>query len=340
MHALFDYARWVADSLAITVEGKKVIHSGFTKLIEVQQLLEARLAVDTGGFAFRATIGWFWSLLYWIDQPWLAEHAKQIFDLERIEKEPAKAYGWAAWNTYLTGTNPHIDYYRLLQAQYDYAVEQVAKIAENPDDPNDKPLDRLCEHLMVLYGRGQLTLESDGGIVKRLLTNSSGAVRKHATRFIGISLWREEKQIAPEVRERFSQLWDWYWQEFGAGAAKLDATNESFGYWFVSGAFDRGWALDRLEQFVKVVSKPEPEPEVVEKLVAAMDIDLPKVVRILGCLVDGDDENWRIYGWKEHAKTILAKAMNAPGPARDEAISIVDRLGRKGFVEFGELLPT
>ena len=55
-------------------------------------------------------------------------------------------------------------------------------------------------------------------------------------------------------------------------------------------------------------------------------------------LAVADDENGRIYGWRDHAKRVLAAGLSAGGNANHLAQDIIDRLGRRGFVEFGELL--
>ena len=58
----------------------------------------------------------------------------------------------------------------------------------------------------------------------------------------------------------------------------------------------------------------------------------------MGRLVDGDDEGWRVPSWKGEARTILIAAMKAGGEAKDVAEQVVDRLERRGLLEFGELL--
>ncbi|MCE9545134.1 MAG: hypothetical protein K8T25_06410 [Planctomycetia bacterium] len=339
MSAVFAYMRWIAEAVASESQGRKLVSGGLGQMPEVRKLLEGRLAPDDAGkFSLRATYGWFWSLLYWIDKEWLSEHAGQICDLQRFEIEPTKAYGWAAWNSFLTSTPAHIDYYRLLRPQFSYAVDQAASLGPG-HDVLDRPFDSLAEHLILLYGRGHLTLESDGAIVQRLLKNAATPIRTHAIQFIGAALWREDSTNLPiEFRDRFAALWDWYWPNVGVLDAREAPTSGVFSYWFVSGAFDPSWALARLEEFVSVVPKPELHEGIVEKLAEIGAIDLSRTLVILDHLIEGDDDNWRIYSWKENAKKILALAMQRGGQLRSRATETIDRLGRRGFVEFGELL--
>ena len=339
MHAVFAYTRWIADAVAKEVNGKQIVDGGFDKMPEVRELLERKLdADDPGGFSLRATYGWFWSLLNWIDRDWVTKNANRICDLRTIETAPEKAYGWAAWNTFLANTHPHIEHYRLLRDQFSYAVDQASTISAE-DKIYDPPFQNLGEHLVILYGRGQLTLHDDNSIVQRLLTTTAPVVRTHAIRFVGESLSRShEKDLPAAIRDRFTQLWDWYWRRIGESDARASLTNDTFGYWFVSDVFDAEWALARLEEFVRVVPKPEPHSDIVKKLAEISHVNIRRAVRILELLVDGDEENWRIYTWRRDAETILRVAMSAGEAARNDAMGVIDKLGRRGFLEFGNLL--
>ncbi len=341
MHAVFAYARWIAESVAKQVGDKQVVNGGFDQMPEVRDLLEERLACDgPAGYTIRATYGWFWSLINWIDRSWLARHAAHICDLGAIENDPNNAYGWAAWNTFLLGTHPHIDHYRLLREAFSCAVDQAATVPEE-EHATDRPFERLAEHVIVLYGHGQLSLDNDGRIVQRLLTKAAPAIRTHAIQFVGESLWREDTESLPEgVKKRFTTLWDWYWDAVGEADAKHDPQSGAFSHWFVCGVFDAPWSIERLEQFVRVVPRPSADSGILKKLAEIAEADILRSVRIVGYLVDGDDENWRIYGWRDHAKKILAAGLAQGSDSRLLAEDIIDRLGRRGFVDFGELLAT
>lgn len=53
-----------------------------------------------------------------------------------------------------------------------------------------------------------------------------------------------------------------------------------------------------------------------------------------------DADGWRISSWKREAKAILQLAMQQKGTTRQIAESLIDFLGRQGFIEFGQLLET
>jgi hypothetical protein len=206
---------------------------------------------------------------------------------------------------------------------------------------------------VVLYGRGDLgdlgseedEQTTDQRIIERFLTEAGQAARTHAVKFVGSSLRREEKEssedLPEDIQNRFMALWDWYWQRTGKDDAAANPQSGLFGWWFVSGAFPMEWSVNRLEEFVSVVPKPEPDTFIVERLaeVAKAGQAYPRAaVRILKCMVEGDDENWHIHSWQEEAMAVLRSAMQAVGEARKEAESLIDHLGRRGFVEFGQLL--
>ncbi len=345
LKAVFEYARWIAKSEARKKGDQEVYEKGLAFMPDVRAVLAAGIAPDSNfRFIGRAAYGWFIGLLYWIDKKWLENHATEIFDLRQIEREPATAYGWAAWNSFLQYNHPHKELYGILAEQFSYAVDHVANLEEPEEDPYG-PVDRLGEHLMVLYGRGdlgELSSGTDQQIVERFLTTASRPVRSRAVEFVGKSLRHEGKEPAEElpeaVQNRFMKLWDWYWKHTGEDDASADPVSGLFGWWFVSQAFPVEWSIKRLEAFVSVVPKPEPDSFIVERLAKLTRLHPHAAVRILRRMVDGDDENWRVSSWREEAQSVLKQAIGAGGEARKAAESLIDQLGRRGFVEFGQLL--
>jgi hypothetical protein len=76
----------------------------------------------------------------------------------------------------------------------------------------------------------------------------------------------------------------------------------------------------------------------VNQLYAYSDTDLVRATRILKKLIEADNENWHIFSWKAPAKELLMKALKKGGEAKQIAEESVDMLGRRGLLEFGELL--
>jgi hypothetical protein len=88
------------------------------------------------------------------------------------------------------------------------------------------------------------------------------------------------------------------------------------------------------------VDKIEPDHMVVERL-SLLAADMPRQdVECLRLIVEGDTEGWRVHSWREHARTILATAIQGTDAgARQAAVDLVHRLGARGYFEFRDLLP-
>lgn len=343
VEAVFDYADWVASLLVPGPRSDAGLEGGFDQMPEVRECLEHQLEREDEDFAGRAAFGAKVGLMYWLDRAWLKTHADDIFDLSAVDADASTSLGWAAWNTFLAYHRPHIEYYRLLKKQYDIAV-QHAEALEAERSGEETPFANMAEHLVVLFARGDFgaTLEDalkvDDAILARLVTKTREPVRTHALEFVGRSL-SDDGALVDAVVQRFMQLWDFYWSEVGQADAADDPTSVTFGRWFSCGKFPTDWSLDRLWAFVQVVPRPEPDSSIAERLAAICNENPQLAAQILKKLVDGDVEGWRVSGWNNEAKAILRCAMAAGGQASQIARATIEVLGRRGFVEFGLLLP-
>jgi len=332
-----EYARWVGNHIQVTVGKKEIIRDGFNAMPEFRELLEDQITPANRGIDIMSVIGARIGLIYWIDKNWLKENVEKIFPLTGIEQSPPVVEGWAAWNAFLVWVSPHIEFYRLFKSQFAYAVEQAAKV-KLTKDTHQQPMYRLGEHLMLLYGRGQLGLDEDGGLLRNFLQKAHPYIRRHAIGFVGRSLDEEKEKIPDDVIDRFMKMYDTYWPDPGKKDAAENPDAWLFGVWFSSGKFPQQWSLDRLEEFVEVAPISEPYQEIVKKLSVIAHIDIVKSVRILDLMAHGDKEGWRISNWQDPAMKILKLALQTTGDARDKALGLIDYLGRRGYIEFGKLL--
>jgi hypothetical protein len=338
MEAALEFARWIANDIKVIDGKQEVVSGGLNAIPEVKSMLEQQIAAESRSFEVMSIIGSQMGLLYWIDRSWLDQHADSLFNLEGIESTPQDAKGWAAWSAFLVWMRPHIEFYRIFKEQFDYAVNQAATI-ETIGGHDRQPMYHLGEHLVILFGRGELGLDDDQALLRRFFLKSSPKIRSHAIGFVGQSLESEEKP-PKEVIDRFMHLWAVYWDKVGKQDAQMLPDAWLFGTWFGSGYFPEQWSLDQLEQFVKVSATPEPDHAVIEKLAEIAHVDIDKSVNILSRVIKGDRESWRIHGWLESANTILGLAMKGSDHAREQAEGLIDYLGRRGFTEFRPLLGT
>ncbi len=334
VRAGLEYARWVANH----TKQAEVVPGGFGGILEVRQMLEWQIAPENRSVEVMSIVGSSVGLIHWIDKAWLQKHADAIMDLGAVNDDPQTASGWSAWNAFVVWDRPHIEFYRLLKNQFACAVRQASRV-ELPESSavRPQPMHRLGEHLMILYGRGQLGLNEDDGLLRRFLSESIPDIRRHAVGFVGESL-QGDQRIPDGVAERFMTLWDWYWSNCGREDAKQNPNDQLFGPWFTCGRFPDQWSIERLEQFVQVAPVPQPAHEVMERLAAILEVDIARVTAIVDTMVRGDKEGWRVHDWRESARKILRSALDAGGDVRQKAMHLIDYLGRRGYTDFGTLL--
>lgn len=334
--ALVAYARWVAEHVQREEAGRKIVPNGFGDMPEVKAMLEWQIAAENASCEASAVIGAYISLFYRIDPSWVTENASKIFDLAAIEREPTRAFGWAAWNTFLVWGQAHVDFYRMLRSQYVYAVEHLSE-AVLPPNARETPLHHLGEQLVILYGRGNLVANDDEQLLFQFLRAASSDVRSQTIAFVGQSLGNDER-VPDAVMERFQKLWDWYWPEWGQKDVQARPQSGLFGSWFTCKQFPVEWRLERLEAFLTSLPMPESAEQIVEHLADIADTHVETATRILDLMVRADKEDWRAYAWHDPAKKILESALRGNEVERGMASQLIDYLGRRGYVEFGELL--
>ncbi len=338
VEAALEYALWVGIQVQPQKKGADVLDGGFVSIPEVKEALEWQL--ENRSVEAASVIGARLQVLYWIDKPWLTDSVNRLFDLRQLEKNPAADTGWAAWNSFLVWVRPYIEYYKLLRDQFGYAVEQSSKV-EVVHGGRHGPMHQLGEHLMLLYGRGELGLDEDGGLIKRFLKTAAHEVRAHAIWFVGNSLSGDDERKVPlpeGVLKRFMELWDWYWPEVGSREGDGDWQRYSFGSWFTSGQFPDDWSISRLGEFVKVVPVPEADHLIVDRLAGIARVDIRGATAVLDRMARTERGGIDVYLWSDSAKKILAMAMKDDSPVRDLAEKLINYLGLRGYLEFGELL--
>ena len=344
LHVVFDYARWVAEHLQKETEkGQKVVPGGFEVMQEVRNALEDGLkSGEHDSPAVRAAYGQNLGQLYWIDKDWLASRVDQLLNPLQSETEPVTDCGWAVWNAFLVRVPPHIVYFNLLEKQFKYAADQYRTIVVEEKTPYEV-MTRFGEHLMILYGRGQLGLDDHEAMLRDFLTHTSQVIRSHTIAFVGRSLSEDDAQaketlpkLPKEVIDRFVQLWDWYWP--AVGSQDEEPSRDMFGYWYTCGCFDRRWALEKLREYVERAPFPEPHYRIPKRLAEDAELNPATVLSIIEKVIEADSEGWRTHGWEKEIRHILSVAMRSDAHTKTRATTLINRLGRKGWISLGELL--
>lgn len=298
MHAVVRYALWVRRHLEKLPDAEQRLQRGFDEMPEVRDVLDKHLDVARDpSLAVRAVYGQWFPWLVLLDNSWARNRVGRIFPSSESEKR----YRDAAWETYIFFCSPYDEVFEVLRDQYAATIERLDASRAEKRQLGD-PDDRLAEHLMTFYWRGKLNLGDPNGILSEFLRRAPDPIRGHALSYIGRSLDQWKDTVSPQPLQRLKALW-----EGRLTAAKEAATPDhyiaemsAFGWWFVSGTFEDIWAINHLDEALKIAGKVEREETVVERL-ASLSQNMPReAVQCLEALVKGDKEGWHSWLAETH----------------------------------------
>jgi hypothetical protein len=270
---------------------------------------------------------WFpWLVL--LDLDWAVANAGRIFPSEGA----AIDYWYAAWNTYLKFNPPYNNIAAVLSTQYAAAVSKLDTVQKEQKEGGEAARE-LAQHVVVLYGRGQLEGSS---LLGDFFAHAPDWLRAAAISHIGWSLG-QGGEIPTDVIQRFESLWE---QRRATGEAAPENAKEeleAFGSWAYSKLFPGAWFLAELERVLRAVRDLDRDHTVMERLVDLANEWPHETVRVAHLMVEFD-VGWGPSGWESELEQILKVALASGNPeARKEALSLIDLLGRKGFLSFREL---
>ena len=334
MHALVRYGLWLRRLIERLPGGHERISSGFEEMPEVRQVLESHLNVRRDpSLAIRSIYGQWFPWLVLLDREWADEHVGRIFPSE----SDLAQFRDVAWETYIAFCAPYDSVLTVLRDQYAHAIERIGSLS--PARRLADPEQRLAEHLMVFYWRGKLALAEPAGLLERFYQRAPDLLRAHAIQFIGRSLSETQGALEPEIAQRLRVLWERRMQIARSAPTEFAKELGSFGWWFASGKLEEGWAIERLEESLRLGGTVEPAQEMAGRLAGLAEHFPLQAVRSLAKLIEADREGWGIFGWKQSARTILAIGVRCGDrEARDLATSLVHQLGERGHLEFRDLV--
>lgn len=327
MHAAIQYCLWVFGQSERTAP-----RGGLDEIPEARVVLEQHLEASAeGSLAVRSVYGRCFSRLAYLDREWADKWAPQIFPTEDRDL-------WeAAWDAYLTFSEPEEPVFAILRPQYDHAVELLA--LHIPDLPRlTDPNGRLAEHLMILYWQGALSLDEPTSLLLKFVGTAPDAVRGMAMEFLGRALG-DTDVIPASVKERLTQYW--LAAVSRARGNPRDTIEElaHFGWWFISGKLDEHWAIQQLEAAIALVKRIEPGHIVLGKLAELARRWPLEAERCVAGLLEDEIDPWRVLGLESQARSIIAAALASGNEtARDESTALIHRLAARGHIGFRDLL--
>lgn len=276
--------------------------------------------------------------LLWLDAGWVAEHSRMMLP----EESDRAVQRDVVWNTYLAYGRPLDQIVQLFLHEYARSVEQLASGELAPTRSAGRDLgQKLAEHLMIYYLRGQITFSGSEDVLSRFYHAAPVAVRQHAFDFIGRSL-RKTEELRQDVADRLQDLLERRLdaiRRISKPAVRRDAAAElqSWGWWFSSGRFETSWALDRLLDVLDLAGSIEPDRFVAQELNRLVESHPAEVALALRRMIEVVKAPYAIAGWKDEVRAILVALESSDNVrVREEVRRTVDALLERGFIEFRE----
>ncbi len=337
MHAVVRYALWIRRHLSNRAKAGDRALIGFGDMQEVREVLDRHLdpALEPT-LSIRSIYGWWFVSLTWLDSDWARTRASSVFPKDSQWRRLRDA----AWDAYITFTNPYRPAFELLRGEYRHYAGQIDQVDTNRMRAlPTSPAARLCEHLMILYSQGLITLADHDRILNLFFEKAGGELRGHAIESVGRWL-REPAPVPTEVLDRLKDLWTWRTHEArNAPVPAAHATElAAFGWWFASGKFDDHWALAQMEAVLGLVGRIEPEGSVLARLADLSADMMSEVLNALELIIRGDARGWVVLTRREPIRTILTKALQSPDPISRRATELINRLSARGHHVFSDLL--
>jgi hypothetical protein len=221
----------------------------------------------------------------------------------------------------------------ILRDEYRHAVTEVGQL----DDPSRRSLnERLAEHLMVLYLRGQTELQDEllAGFFERV----PEATRQHALRFVGRVLY-DNSDLEATLKARATALWENRTGDLNVATAPTHLELAAFGWWFAASSLDAQWRITELERVLSRHPAVEPDHVVFDQLLALIpQYPLPVLVCVRK-MIEGTLDRWEVFSWRQALREILEAALQSDNSeAMRNARAIIGLLVARGETEYRTLL--
>jgi len=268
-----------------------------------------------------------------VDRDWVRENLVRLFPVD----PPMRHLRRAAWSTYLMYAGLYDSVFDVLRVLYLDQVRSLTAVETAKSEP-DEVAKRLAEHIIVLYARGKASLAKDD-LVDVFFRSAPAALTASAMDFMGRSL-NTDKDLDEKLPELLRRLWEWRETQTGGLAVMPEGELIAFAWWFASGCFPLGWALDRLEPAIERAGVGDATLHVVQELLRVFP-EAP--VRSLTCfrlLAERREDFWVFQPRPDQpAWRILEQGLTHEVDAvRESAEEITHLLGSMGYLGYRELL--
>ncbi|MFI5916830.1 hypothetical protein [Dactylosporangium sp. NPDC051541] len=326
------------DALRALLEYARRRHDPQTPAFEptVRDLLERHLdpTVDPSP-SMRALYGQHINLLVSLDPTWTRTQVERIFP--HTTEPGIRSAAWTAYLRFSSLAEPTIELLTPLYLQHATALDALEQ-PEVTDERarEDQPEDRLAQHLAVLYRHGAIALS--GEIMTAFFAHASLRLRSRLIECTGLQMHNDDP-LSQEETNRLQQLWTARLASAMDRPGELDELS-GFGWWFTSGQFPAGWALEQLQVLLRSGGAvTNTGSEVAERLASLCSENLAEVVAATALLIDAPNELWFITGSRQELTDVLSAGVaSADVNTKRLAADTVNRLVARGFTTFENLL--
>ncbi len=333
MHAIIRYALWVRRD--DEKNRPERVQLGWNAIPEVRGVLERHLDIQVDpSLAIRAVYGERLPWLVLIDPEWVSSNLGKLFPTNPNEGPLREAM----WETYLAN-NPYDNVFDLLKGEYRRAVEELAEL--NPATDRRRfvdPVERLAQHLMILYLRGKLTWENEDGILRRFFDVAPEAARGEALNFVGHSLWRGDFEVPLDQSARLRELWSRRWDEVRRDPQGHRKEAAAFGWWFASKKLPDDWLLQQLLEVLEAGFELDADHLVLERLADLAQANPAETAHAVRLLISASPESHFLLISNEPLRRIVSIALDSDrSQAQQEGRHLLNELGAMGYRALDDL---
>jgi hypothetical protein len=337
IHSVIHYALWVRKNICVNINEKLDEARNFDEMPEVKEVLEFHLDIDNDpSLAIHSIYGRWFPWLVKLDCVWATANVAKIFPSD----PKLSLFRQVAWETYLTQCGPYVPIYKLLNDEYNKAIEKLNTEPERNRGSID-PDKHLAEHIMTFNWQGIIDINDPEDLIARFYKKAPETLRTHALWHVGRSLYHTKEEIKSEILNRVQALWLKRKKEVQEGFPTISLGELApFGWWFVSAKFDDIWTITQLKDILEMNVKVVPDYFIIERLSKLAQTLPGLVIDCLILMIENDEEGMRVHSWRKYIQEILTKVIQSGDKdAKHSAVCLIHELGARGYIELRKLIP-
>ena len=282
----------------------------------------------------RAVYGRWFTQLHRIASDWAVENVDLIFPTADQDSK----YFYAAWDAYLFSSDVYSDIYRLLEKQYQIAVQNLV---ENHKD-GQRSESQLADHLMALMTWGRID-STDDSILGHFFSNAGPRFRQSAILSVGRAYSQVERtQTDDDLVNRLIKFWVWRLRKAdeAGGTEEFKEEVRGFGSWVTLNLFEDEWLLNQFRDTTRLCGNLSNEQEALQKLLALSALNARTAIESLEHMVKGA-HRYSFVHTGDSTREILTQVLKSQDePAARGARRLIDYFVSQGRFEFRHILET